>query len=139
MVEGQLLGYGRLLLESKLGDYGEPRFYSGSSSSEEMDPEKEESYRIARSLRVSSDAQLACGFNFWEIGLLPGDSPATSRFAEFCNEFAAPEVERDLLGVEDSALVEAANYHLVSVSACSLFSCYYCLLFLPASFLLRKD
>jgi hypothetical protein len=38
MVEGQLLGYGRLLLESKLGDHGEPRFYSGSSSSEEMDP-----------------------------------------------------------------------------------------------------
>lgn len=98
-----------------------------------------ESYRIARSLGVSSDAQLACGFNFQEIGLLPGDSPAASRFAEFCNKFAAPEVERDLLGVEDSALVEAANYHLVSVSAYSLFSHYYCLLFLPASFPLRKD
>ena len=38
-----------------------------------------------------------------------------TKFIEFCGEsFAAPELERDLLGVEDSALAEAPNYHALA-------------------------
>jgi hypothetical protein len=80
MVEGQLLGFRHLLLAPKPGDYGEMRLYSGSGSSGEMDSAKEESYRIARSLGFLSDAQLACGFDFRNLGLLPVDSSMVSKF-----------------------------------------------------------
>lgn len=117
MVEGRLLRFGRLVLTPKPGDYGEMRFYSGSSSSGELDSAKEESYRIARSLGVPSDAELACGFNFRDIGLLPASSAAAAKFSEFCGRsFRAPEVERDLIGESESKLVEANEYHLISVS-----------------------
>lgn len=59
MVEGRLLGFGRLILSPKPGDYGEMRFYAGSSSSGELDSLKEESYRLARSLGVLSDTDMA--------------------------------------------------------------------------------
>ena len=44
LVKGLLLCHGPLTLGEKEGDYGEPRFYSGLSSSVEMDPVKVESY-----------------------------------------------------------------------------------------------
>lgn len=43
-MKGLLLGHGPLILGAKEEDYGEPRFYSGLSSSVEMDPVKVESY-----------------------------------------------------------------------------------------------
>ena len=63
MVEGQQLGHGSLILGVKVGNCGEPHFYSGLSSSVETDI-REESYRIAPSLGAASDAHMACGFNF---------------------------------------------------------------------------
>lgn len=78
MVEGQLLGFGRLILAPKHGDYGETRFYAGSSSSGELDSLKEEAYCLARTLGVSSDADMACRFNFREIGLPTGSEAATN-------------------------------------------------------------
>lgn len=38
MLDKQLLGFGRLDLSVKAGDYGEPCFYSGSNSSGDTDP-----------------------------------------------------------------------------------------------------
>lgn len=121
MVDKQLLGYGRLVLGSKPRDYVEGRFCTGSSSSGELDSSREESYQLAHALGVSLDADLACGFNFREVGLLPPDTAAGSKFAECCSRFRALQVERDLLEVEDSKLVEASEYHLISVSCFVLF------------------
>lgn len=105
MLDNQLLGFDRLDLSVDLGDYGEPRFYTGSSSSGEMGPRKERSYRLARALGVSSNANLACGFNLNELG-----------FAEYCYcSHLLPEVEWDLLQVDGSALAEAASYHAIGV------------------------
>ena len=81
MVEEWLLGFDRLVLASKPGDYGEMRFYMGSSSSSEPDSLKEESYRLARSLGVPSDGGMACRFNFHEIGLLPTSNAAAAKFS----------------------------------------------------------
>ena len=91
-------------------------FYMGSSSSREPDSLKEESYHLACSLGVPLDTDMACGFNFHEIGLLPTSSAATAKFLECCSCFHAPKVERDLLDVEDAKLVEANDYHLISIS-----------------------
>ena len=52
LIRGQLFGHGKLRLESRPEDYGEMRVYSGSSSSGEMTPAKDETYRIARALGV---------------------------------------------------------------------------------------
>lgn len=117
MVDGQLLGHGSLVLGAKTRDYGEPRFYLGLSSSEATDAGREESYHIARSLGVPSEAQLVCGFDFHQIGLLPGENSDAIKFMEHCQKaFAAPEIERDLLKVGGSNLAEAASFHLASVS-----------------------
>lgn len=126
MVDGQLLGFGRLILSSKPRDYEDIRFYTGSSSSGESDSLKEDSYRLARSLGVASDAEMACGINYKDIGLLSPNTPACSKFMSICGKsFQAPEVERDLLRDADrSSLVDATELHLFSVSACnSISSC----------------
>lgn len=77
---------------------------------------KEESYHLARSLGVPSKADMACGFNYHEIGLLPTNSAMAAKFSKCCYHFRAPEVERDLLDVDDAKLAEASDYHLISVS-----------------------
>jgi hypothetical protein len=49
---------------------------------------------------------------------LSGENSDASKFAEHCQKaLVAPEMERDLLQVEDSALAEAASFHLASMSA----------------------
>lgn len=111
-----MLGFGRLVLGSKPGDYGEMRFYTGSCSSSELDSTKEESYRLARALGVSSDADLACDFNFCDIGLLPPDRAKSEKFSKYCFHFHIPKVQRDLLEVEDAKLAEASEYHTISLS-----------------------
>ena len=117
LAKGLLLGHGPLILGAKEGDYGEPCFYLGLSSSSEMDPVREESYRIARSLGAASEANLACGFNFRQIGILPSENSDAMKFAEHCQKApVAPEMERDLLQVKDSTLAEAASFHQASVS-----------------------
>ena len=68
------MGHGPLILGVKEGDYGEPHFYSGLSSSGKTDPAREESYQIAHSIGVGSEANLACGFNFCQIGILSGEN-----------------------------------------------------------------
>lgn len=96
------------------GDYGQPRFYSGSSSSGDTDPWKERSYKIARAL---SDTKLACGFNYRDVGILPDIDQATAKFVDFCAQsHALPEMERDLLTVDSTNLAEASAYHQISVS-----------------------
>lgn len=127
MVDGRLLGFGRLVLGSKPGDYGEMRFYPGSSSSGELDSAKEESYRLARALGVPSDADLACGFNFRDLGLLPPEGAAGAKFSEYCARFRFPKVERDLLKVDDAKLVEASEYHMISVSYFYRWGSLFCL------------
>ena len=72
-------------------------FYMGSSSSREPDSLKEESYHLACSLGVLSDADMVCRFNFCEIGLLPSDSTTATKFSKCCSRFSALEVKRDLL------------------------------------------
>ena len=57
---------------------------------------------------------MACGFNYREIGLLPTDSAVATKFSECCSRFRAPEVERDLLDVDDAKLAEASDYHLIA-------------------------
>ena len=60
---------------------------------------------------------MACGFNFRNIGLLPASGETAAKFSEFCGRsFRAPEVERDLIGLEESKLAEANDYHLISGS-----------------------
>lgn len=100
------------------------RFYTGSSSSGELDSAKEESYRLAHALGVSSDADRACGFNFCDVGLLSPDNAASSKFTKYCSRFRVPEVERDLLAVEDTKLVEASEYLMISLSHYSLVSLF---------------
>lgn len=107
-----------MILGAKEGDYGEPRFYSRLSSSGETNPVREESYRIARSLGATSEVNLACGFNFRKIGILPGENSNAAKLAEQCHKaLVTPKMERDLLEVRDSMLAEAASFHLASVSA----------------------
>ena len=92
------MGHGPLISGAKEGDYGEPRFYSGLSLSVETDPMREESYRIARSLGAALEANLACNFNFHQIGILPGKDNDATKFAKQCAKaLVALEMERDLL------------------------------------------
>ena len=93
------------------------RFYTGSRSSSEPDSLKKESYRLARSLGVPSDADMAYGFNFLEIGVLPTDSAVAAKFSECYSRFCTPEVERYFFDVEDAKLVKANDYHLISISS----------------------
>ena len=112
------MGHGPLILGAKEEDYGEPHFYSGLSSLGETDPMREESYRIARSLGAASEANLACGFNFRQIGILSGENSDTVELAEQCHKaLITPEMERNHLEVRDSTLKEAASFHLASMSA----------------------
>ena len=48
-----------------------------------MVPRKEESYRVARALGVSSEVKLVSGFDYWEIGLLPSEGAVTLKFWSF--------------------------------------------------------
>ena len=49
------------------------------------------------------------------VGLLRNQ--ITASFADACaGSFLAPEVERDLLKVPNSSLIEAVNFHATSVS-----------------------
>lgn len=67
---------------------------------------------------------MACGFNFQEIRLLPPDGAESTKFGEYCSRFRVPEVERDLLEVEDTKLVEASEYHMISVSCNHAYACF---------------
>jgi hypothetical protein len=86
LAKGLLLGHGPLILGAKEGDYGEPCFYSGLSSLGETDPAREESYQIAHSLGAASEVNLACGFDFRQIGLLPGENSDAAKFVEHCQK-----------------------------------------------------
>ena len=132
LAKGLILSHVPLIMGAKDRDYGEPRFYSRLSSLGKTDPAREESYRITRSLGAALEANLACGYNFRQLGILPGENSDAAKFAELYQKaLVAPEMERDLFQVEDSALVEAASFHLVSVSGffplCTLFAL--CLLY----------
>jgi hypothetical protein len=120
LVRRQLFGHGELWLTSRPGDYDEMKVYSGSSSSGEMSPAKEETYRIARSLGAASSSRVIANADLRTVGLLP--DKAVADFADACaGSFVAPEVERDLLKVTDSSLAKAINFHSVSVRTCALF------------------
>jgi len=81
-----------------------------------MDLAKEETYRIACSLGVNSRSHLAGSVNYCDIGMMP--SREAAEFADFCGEsFSNPELERDILKEPDTALMEASNYHVVSMSS----------------------
>ena len=81
-----------------------------------MDLAKEETYRIACSLGVNSWSHLVGSVNYREIRMMP--SREAAEFADFCSEsFSNPELERDILKEPDTALMEASNYHVVSVSS----------------------
>ena len=115
LVRGQLFGHGELRLSSHPEDYSEMRVYLGSSSSSEMNSMKEETYRIAHSLGVASTLWVIAKVDYRVIGLLLSLSGAS--FADACaGSFLAPEVERDLLKVPNSSLIEAVNFHAASVS-----------------------
>ena len=85
--------------------------YSGSSSFGEMNYAKEETYRIARSLGAALNSWVIANVDYRTVGLLPTTS-ATS----FADAFSAPKVERDLLKVSNSSLIEMENFHAASVS-----------------------
>jgi hypothetical protein len=128
MVDGKLLGFGPVILGSKPGDYDRMRVYSGSSSSEDTNASREETYRVARSLGLASDSSLLSGVNYREVGVLPPPGDASQRYQELCDKaFRMPEAERDLLTVDRSFLSSAMDVHLVNVSA---FSVWVCRLFL---------
>lgn len=116
LVHGQIFVHGELWLSSLPKDYDKMWVYSGSSSSSEMSTAKEETYRIAHSLGAASSSRVVVNVDHCTIGLLP--SKIVADFADACvGSFTAPEVERDLLKVLDSSLVEAVNFHAISVSA----------------------
>jgi hypothetical protein len=76
---------------------------------------KEKTYRIARALEDVSNSRVITNVDHQTIGLLPGE--AMIAFIDACaGSFVAPEVERDLLKVPSSSLVEAINFHATSVS-----------------------
>ena len=115
LVRGQLFGYVELRLGSRPEDYGEMRVYSGTTSSGEMTSAKEETYRIASALGAVSNSRVITNVDHRTIGLLPGK--ATVGFADACaGSVTALEMERDLLKVPNSSLVEAVNFHAASVS-----------------------
>lgn len=87
----QLFGHGELILRSLPSDYGEMLVYSGSSSSGEPDPVKEDTYRIARSLGSDSSARVVCNMDFHLIGFLP-NKEASEFDAEYGSSFIALEV-----------------------------------------------
>jgi hypothetical protein len=116
-VKGTLIGFGSLDLEPKPGDYDRVRAYSGSGSSSETNVSREETYKLARSLGLPSDAQIVSGVDVREVGILPPANASVADFAEVCSKtFRAPEAERDLLKLDRGALVGACEQHLFSVS-----------------------
>jgi hypothetical protein len=79
--------------------------YSGLSSSGKMNSTNEETYRIARSLGATSNSQVIANMDHHTVGLLPNQIAAS--FADTCDgSFSAPKVERDLLKVPNSSLIE---------------------------------
>jgi len=97
------------------------RVYSGSSSSGEMNPAKEETYHIACSLGAASNSRVIANVDHRTVGLLLGKVVAD--FVDTCpDSFTALEVERDLLRVPNWSLVEAVNFHSLNVSD-HAFSC----------------
>lgn len=123
MVHGVLFGHGPLVLDSRSDDYGEVCVYSDGSSPDEPSPAQEESYRIARSLGAASSAQVLAKVDYVEAGLLPGRLGL--EFAEQCSSaFVAPEVECDVLSVSTPDLLDAINFHAISVS--SFFDYFVC-------------
>ena len=91
------------------------RVYSGSSSSDKMNFVKEETYRIARSLGATLNCWVVANVDYRTVGLLR--TPSSTSFVDSCTgSFLAPEVERDLLKVSNSSLIEAVNFHAASVS-----------------------
>jgi hypothetical protein len=115
------MGFGTLDLEPKPGDYDRVRAYSGSSSSGETNVSREETYKLARSLGLPSDAQIISGVDVREVGVLPPTNASTADFAEVCSKtFRAPEAERDLLKLDRGAVASACEQHLFNVSFLSL-------------------
>lgn len=93
----------------------------GSSSSGEMSSTKEETYQIARSLGAASSSRVIANMDHRTVGILPDKVMAD--FADACvGSFTTPEVERDLLMVPNSSLIEVVNFHALSVSD-HAFSC----------------
>ena len=121
IVHGQFFGHRELRLRSRPEDYGEMRVYSGSSSSGEMNPAKEETYHIACSLGAASNSRVIANVDHHTVGLLLGKIVADFTNA-YLGSFTAPEVERDLLRVPNLSLVEAGNFHSLNVSD-HAFSC----------------
>ena len=137
LVHGQLFGHGELRLSSRPEDYDDMRVYLGLSSSSEMNSAKEETYQIARSLGAASTSRVIANVDHRTIGLLPNQNEAS--FTDACaGLFSAPEVERYLLKVPNSSLIEAVNFHVASVSG-RVFTCiHFVALFLPGgSFMWR--
>ena len=115
LVRGQLFDHRELRLGSRPEEYGEMRVYSGSSSSSKMNSMKEETYRIARSLGDASNSRVITNVDHRTVGLLPGKAAAD--FTDACaSSFTALEVERDLMRVPKSSLIEVVNFHAASVS-----------------------
>lgn len=116
MVWGVLFGHGALLLDSQPGDYGEVRVYSGGSSTDEMSPGREESYRISRSFGAESRARVVAKVDYTGAGLLP--NRVGLDFAEKCSgSFVVPEAERDVIPAPASDLMDAINFHAITVRA----------------------
>ena len=91
------------------------RVYSGLSSPGEMNSTKEETYRIARSLGAVSSSRVFANMDYRTINLLPNSGGAS--LADVCTgSFSALELERDLLKVPNSSLVDVVNFHAASVS-----------------------
>lgn len=96
LFRGILYGHVELDFDSHSSDYGEMVVYSGSSSSGDLDPARERSYSIARSLGFPADSRLVSKVKAKELGMLP--PPLAVKVADECMDtFGWPEVERDLL------------------------------------------
>ena len=137
LVHGQLFGHEALQLSSRLEDYNDMRVYSGSRSSSEMNSTNEETYRIARSLGAASSSWVIGNVDYRTIGLLPNLGEAS--FTDACiGLFLAPELERDLLKVPNSSLIDVVNFHAASVS-CYVFICICFAVYFPpyGSFMCR--
>jgi hypothetical protein len=111
----QLFGHKDLRLSSRPEDYDDMRVYSGLSSSGKKNSAKEETYQIACSLWAASNSRVIANVDYRTVALLLDQGAAN--FADACaGAFSSPEVERNLLKVPNSSLIEAVNFHAASVS-----------------------
>jgi hypothetical protein len=70
---------------------------------------------IARSLGAASSSRVITNVDYHTVGLLP--VPGGANYTDACaGSFSAPEVERDLLKVPNTSLIEEVNFHAASVS-----------------------